>query len=108
EDDTTAPLPQPDAAFDPRQTYSGAELCSIAGITPEQLVEIESFGLVSGRGSGTSALYTGGDVSVAKAAAGFLQRGVEGRHLRAWRQAADREASLFEQLILPQFRHPNL
>ncbi len=107
EADTTAPLPQPEPGIDPHQTYSGAELCTIAGITPEQLVEIESFGLVSGRGSGNAALYAGGDVSVAVAAAGFLQRGVEGRHLRAWRQAADREAALFEQLILPQLRQRN-
>ena len=33
--------------------------------------------------------------------------GVEGRHLRAWRQAAEREASLFEQMILPLLRQRN-
>jgi DNA-binding transcriptional MerR regulator len=108
EHDITAPTAQPaGATIDPHQTYSAAELCSIAGITDVQLAEIESFGLVAGRGSGSFALYTGGDVTVAVAAAGFLRRGVEGRHLRAWRQAADREAALFEQLILPQLRQRN-
>jgi len=106
-DDTTAPLPVPGAPIDPHQTYSAGELCAIAGIDAVQLAEIESFGLITGRGSGAYALYTGGDVAIAVAAAGFLQRGVEGRHLRAWRQAADREAALFEQLILPQLRQRN-
>ncbi len=36
-----------------------------------------------------------------------MQHGVEGRHLRAWRQAAEREASLFEQMILPLLRQRN-
>ncbi len=106
-DDTTAPLPMPGAPIDYHQTYSAGELCAIAGIDALQLAEIESFGLITGRGSGAYALYTGGDVAIAVAAAGFLQRGVEGRHLRAWRQAADREAALFEQLILPQLRQRN-
>ncbi|MFT3854276.1 MAG: MerR family transcriptional regulator [Ilumatobacteraceae bacterium] len=105
--DVTAPMAQPAPAIDPHQTYSAAELCSIAGIDEAQLGQIESFGLVAGRGTGAMALYAGGDVAVAQAAAGFLARGVEGRHLRAWRQAADREAALFEQLILPQLRQRN-
>ena len=100
-------MPTPEAAIDHHQTYSGTELCAIAAITAEQLSEIESFGLVTGRGTGAQALYSGGDVSVAVAAAGFLRHGVEGRHLRAWRQAADREAALFEQLILPLLRQRN-
>ena len=90
-----------------RDSYSAAEVCSLAGITPEQLAEIEEFGLVSGRGSGPATSYVGTDVAIAEAAAGFLRRGVEGRHLRAWRQAAERESALFEQLILPHLRQRN-
>jgi DNA-binding transcriptional MerR regulator len=92
---------------DPRQSYSAAELCSLAGISAAQLAEIEAFGLIAARGSGDFATYGGVDLSIASAAAGFLHRGVEGRHLRAWRQAAEREAGLFEQLILPQLRQRN-
>ncbi|CAN0512038.1 unnamed protein product, partial [Phaeothamnion confervicola] len=87
--------------------YVAGELCKEAGITDEQLLELESFGLVAGKGTGRSALYTAADVAVAKAAAGFLAHGVGGRHLRAWRQAADREAALYEQLILPLLRQRN-
>lgn len=88
-------------------TYVASELCSIAGITGKQLAELESFGLLAGRGSGTNALYTASDLAIARAAAGFLERGIEPRHLRAWRQSAEREAALFEQLVLPLIRQRN-
>jgi DNA-binding transcriptional MerR regulator len=87
--------------------FAAGELCHIAGLTAEQLAELESYGLLTGKGTGTSTLYTADDLAIAQAAAGFMQHGVEGRHLRAWRQAAEREASLFEQMILPLLRQRN-
>jgi hypothetical protein len=36
-----------------------------------------------------------------------LAHGIEARHLRAWRQSAEREAALFEQLVLPLIRQRN-
>ena len=88
-------------------TFVASELCSLAGLTTKQLGELESFGLISGRGSGSTALYSSSDLLVAKAAAGFLERGVEPRHLRGWKQSAEREAALFEQLVLPLLRQRN-
>lgn len=90
-----------------RDNFAATELCHLAGLTPEQLAELESYGLLTGKGSGDSTLYSVGDLAIARAAAGFMQRGVEARHLRAWRQAAEREASLFEQMILPLLRQRN-
>jgi DNA-binding transcriptional MerR regulator len=90
-----------------RDSYVGSELCTLAGITSKQLAELESYGLLSGKGTGTSALYSHADLTIARAAAGFLERGVEPRHLRAWRQSAEREAALFEQLVLPLIRQRN-
>jgi DNA-binding transcriptional MerR regulator len=88
-------------------TYVAAELCAMAGITAKQLADLESFGLLAGRGSGTNALYSSSDLAIARAAAGFLAHGIEARHLRAWRQSAEREAALFEQLVLPLIRQRN-
>jgi DNA-binding transcriptional MerR regulator len=88
-------------------TFVAAELCSLAGLTQKQLSELESYGLVNGKGAGTTALYSTSDLHVAKAAAGFLAKGVEVRHLRGWKQSAEREASLFEQLVLPLLRQRN-
>ena len=61
----------------------------------------------AGKGTGDATLYTVGDLAIAQAAAGFMQHGIGGRHLKAWRQAAEREASLFEQMILPLLRQRN-
>ena len=89
------------------EQYSAPELCKLSGLTTAQLHELESFGLLAGRGRGASALYSGHELAVAKAARGFLQHGIEGRHLRAWRQAADRETALFEQMVTPLLRQRN-
>lgn len=99
-----APGPQLDVVPD---TFVASELCGLAGITTKQLAELESYGLVTGKGAGTTALYSTSDLHIAKAAAGFLARGVEPRHLRGWKQSAEREASLFEQLVLPLLRQRN-
>jgi DNA-binding transcriptional MerR regulator len=88
-------------------SYSAADLCHLAELTEPQLAELESYGLLNGKGSGAATMYTACDVAIAQAAAGFMQHGVGGRHLKAWRQAAEREASLFEQMILPLLRQRN-
>jgi DNA-binding transcriptional MerR regulator len=87
--------------------YMRSEICTLGGVTSSQLDELESFGLVSGRGGGANVTYTDTDLAIVRAAAGFLARGIDARHLRAWRQAAEREASLFEQRILPLLRQRN-
>ena len=83
------------------------ELCHLSGLTTAQLAELVSYGLVTGKGTGAATRYSASDLAIAEAASGFMQHGVEGRHLRAWRQAADREAALFEQMILPLLRQRN-
>jgi DNA-binding transcriptional MerR regulator len=88
-------------------SFAASDLCNMAGLTEPQLAELESYGLLAGKGTGDATLYTAGDLAIAQAAAGFMQHGVGGRHLKAWRQAAEREASLFEQMILPLLRQRN-
>jgi DNA-binding transcriptional MerR regulator len=91
----------------PLDLLSRAELCQAAALTTEQLASLESYGLVTPRGTGSNATYTSGDLAIVRAAAGFLQRGVDARHLRGWRQSAEREVGLFEQRILPLLRQRN-
>jgi DNA-binding transcriptional MerR regulator len=99
--------PPPLAASSPSAPLTRTDLCARAGITPAQLAELESFGLVVPRGSGVSSTYQPHDLAIARAAAGFLARGVEVRHLRGWRQAAEREVGLFEQRVTPLLRQRN-
>jgi DNA-binding transcriptional MerR regulator len=119
--DGPAPTPAPSLAAVPRpastaaqavpadvhESFTVTELCAATGISAEQLAELESFGLLTARRSGGTARYSHLDAQIVQAAAGFLGRGVEARHLRAWRQAVDREAALFDQLVLPLMRQRN-
>jgi hypothetical protein len=52
-------------------------------------------------------LYPLDEVEVARTTVAFLRRGVEPRHLRMYRQAVDREVSLFEQMVTPYLKQRN-
>jgi hypothetical protein len=84
-----------------------AELCAMVGMSDDELTQLESFGIVSSRQGGSTPTYGDDAVAIAKPASEFLRLGIEARHLRAWRTAAEREASLFEQLVTPRFRQRN-
>ncbi len=43
----------------PSDVYDRGELCNLAGVTQTQLAELESYGLVAGRGTGSSTTFTG-------------------------------------------------
>jgi hypothetical protein len=85
---------------------SRRDLCSKAGLTDAELDELETYGVVVGKG-GPAPRYTANDVAIATAAAGFLRHGIDARHLRSWRTSAEREAGLFEQRVLPLMRQRN-
>ena len=83
------------------------ELCAMAGISREQLSELESYGVLSGSAGGDGGPFDEDDVEIATISKRFLDAGIEPRHLRGWRVAADREAGLLEQLIQPLLRQRN-
>lgn len=83
------------------------ELRTMVGLTEAELAQLEDYGIVSGRGSGGGVIYGDDAVEIATVAVEFLRSGVEARHLRGWRTAAEREASLYEQLITPRLRQRN-
>ena len=56
---------------------------------------------------GDTTYYDEEAVVVAKLAAGFLRFGVEARHLRMYRTAAEREAGFFEQVVMPMLKQRN-
>lgn len=104
-----APEPEPAA---PAQLLPGvlldrAELCSMVGITDSELTQLEEFGIVTPRDESVPTLYGEDAVAVAKPACEFLRAGVDARHLRSWRTSAERESSLYEQLVTPKFRQRN-
>jgi DNA-binding transcriptional MerR regulator len=93
---------------DEPESYSAEELATAAGASGELVAELKQFGLVSAHAvvAGTP-YFDECALAVTRAAAEFARYGVEVRHLRAWRNAADREAGLFEQIVLPLLRQRN-
>jgi DNA-binding transcriptional MerR regulator len=85
-----------------------AELARAAGLTDEQLGQLEEYGMLApAHASSDRMLFDEDALAIARAAAGFMRHGVEPRHLRMYRAFADREASLFEQVLLPYRRQRN-
>ena len=80
------------------------ELCERSGVTPELARELEEYGLITSHTVAGERRYTEGDAQVALACSRLVRFGVGARHLRTFRNAADRQASLVEQLVAPALR----
>jgi len=82
-------------------------LCARAGIETGRARELEDFGLLEPRVEDGEKLFAEGDADIAVTCASLARYGVEARHLRAFRSAANREASLLEALVAPALRSRN-
>ncbi|MFJ8283008.1 MerR family transcriptional regulator [Streptomyces griseoviridis] len=80
------------------------ELLAAAGIEDRELSEWESYGLVTPLADG---VYDAEAVTVAALVVELGRFGIEPRHLRAMKAAADREAGLVDQVVAPLRRHRN-
>jgi DNA-binding transcriptional MerR regulator len=80
------------------------ELLVAAGIDEGQLAEWESYGLVSALPDGA---YDAEAATVATLLVELARFGIEPRHLRAMKAAADRDAGLVDQVVAPLRRHRN-
>jgi DNA-binding transcriptional MerR regulator len=78
---------------------SRRELVKTAEITEEFLVQLEEFAMVRTRAG--SKHYDADAVVIAKAAGELAAFGIEPRHLRAFKTAADREIGLVEAVVAP-------
>jgi DNA-binding transcriptional MerR regulator len=76
---------------------SRTALLEAADIGPGLLSELESYGLVTAR----SATFDADALLVARTAGALAAYGLEPRHLRAIRSAAEREVALIEQVVAP-------
>lgn len=88
-------------------SLTAQELALAAGISREDLRQLEQYGLLGGRSLGDDTYYDGDALLVATKAAGFFARGVEPRHLRMFKVAAEREAGFLEQLAMPLLKQRN-
>jgi DNA-binding transcriptional MerR regulator len=86
---------------DPREVRLSREsLVEAAGIGAEFLAELESYGLVVPRGG----VFDADALVIARTAGELADYGLEPRHLRTIRSAAEREIGLVEQIVAPMLR----
>jgi DNA-binding transcriptional MerR regulator len=86
---------------------TAGELSEASGLSEEDLRELERYGLLVGRPVGDTVYFDEESLTVARLSAGFRRFGIEARHLRMYRTAADREASFFEQIVMPMLKQRN-
>jgi len=84
---------------------SRKELLEAAELDDAALTQLEQFQLVSTRPGGNH--YDGTALTIAKTVADMARFGIEPRHLRAFKAAADREVGLVEQVVTPLVRQRN-
>jgi DNA-binding transcriptional MerR regulator len=76
-----------------------AELLERSGLSEPALASLEQYGLIAERSG-----YDADALTVAHLVAQLAEYGLEPRHLRPYRAAADREVGLFTQLVAPLAR----
>jgi DNA-binding transcriptional MerR regulator len=104
---TPPPLPSALDAGPSAVSLTREELAAACGLHERVLGDLERYGLITGRPMGRDTLYDEEALVVARLAAGFMRFGVEARHLRMYKVSAEREASFFEQVVLPLVKQRN-
>lgn len=89
------PMASPDIDLE----LTGKEVAERSGLTVEQLAAMEKAGLVAPRPRRGRPVYGGDDLIAAQLVARFRDHGIEPRHLRAFKVAAEREAGLIDQRL---------
>ena len=89
-------------ATDAMKTYGVEEILSMTGADRAVLKSLEQYGLVSGGDR-----FDDTDREVIKAAVELRAYGLEPRHLRTLKVAAEREAGLLEQVLATGLKSPN-
>jgi len=88
-----------EAGAPPPVAMTRSELLEATGADEEILAELEDYGLVR-----RARMYGMEAISVVRAAVAVREYGIEPRHLRAVKAAADRVVSLVEQVVAPLAR----
>ncbi len=83
------------------------ELCERAGVTAAFARELEEYGLIESRTDGGERLYPEGEADIAAVCAKLARFGIDARHLRTFRTAADREIGLLSAIVAPAVRSRN-
>lgn len=95
------PSGAPEAPMVNKARLTREDLLTEAGIDSAMLSALEQYGIVR---SGAAGFYDTDAVDLARTASALTEFGIEPRHLRAFRAAADRETGLLQQIVDPVAR----
>lgn len=102
-------IPLPEVYFaGVEDTMSLEDFARTSGLTRREIEDLVAEGVFEPeRDARDRMLFAHSDLEVATAAFRLLRQGLETRHLRTMRLAADRETDLIRQLATPLLRHRN-
>jgi DNA-binding transcriptional MerR regulator len=83
------------------------EMAIATGVDKDRINELQTFGILTPSTLNGEASFDGDDYVVLSIVKDFFKFGVEARHLTMYRHFAEREAALFEAIILPMLRQRN-
>ena len=83
------------------------DLAAASGLDPDEIAELEGYGLVASRQVAGMTTYDEEALAVVRLAAAFRRYGIEARHLRLYKNAAEREAGFVGQIVTPLLRQRN-
>ncbi len=94
-------LPQIDPATPPDETleFTKEELIKRTGISETNFLSLEQYGLIPKRNNKVGETYNADDLFITQIALRFLSYGIEPRHLRHLRRAAEAEGALIDQRL---------
>ena len=106
---------RPESGPPPESYFGGSgismtrdELGRSSGLTRRQIIDLVDQGVLQPTElPGGKQVFRDDDLIIARAGYRLLARGLEGRHVRGLRLAADRETDLLAQLVVPLLRHRN-
>ena len=81
--------------------YNAADLARAAGVDARVVAELDEYGLIAAVEVAGVRAYPLASLEVVRIASSFGKFGVEPRHLRTFKHAAEREAGLFLQVVTP-------
>jgi len=104
-----------DGKGDPPATAAGLggaslsleDLCTASGLSEDDVAQLQEYGLLSANVAAGVESFDDEALAVANLAGKFAAFGIEARHLRLYKNAADREAGFIEQIVIPMVRQRN-
>ena len=111
-EDGPSPEPSADGEEDLVEPPTGLqmsldEMSAATGVDREIVSELERYGILCTHGSNGNTYFDGDDYVVLSIVKDLFKYGLEPRHLTMYRHFSEREASLFEAIILPMLRQRN-